>query len=415
MMVMIQNWWINVSRRSYDDSQPLLSQATSKAILLGKLCIEMPVKKVALKRPAATLKRPAASQSGFPGDAAGWGAFQMVPYSEHSKNKGQKDFSHLSLKGDLKKAPALVKHIQAGSLHSSAGAQSVKDFLKKLDRAGDASWLQEWDGSSYADKRAIMERLKLQLDEKAVLSIKHTTRAGARTEHGVVRGWMALWEIADVEKIPFDPKYSSLLEDCVVDDESRPHSNPQLAKKGWREYYHVKNKATQEILYHDENHGASASVEPDDVDDFEAARQAITTSGLGRSSSASRPAIGGVGATTTTKSGRWKQQADDMVKKLSEAEVEATNYQSEIASAIDNGSNPALQKKHANLAGSWAKKLGQRKNFVLKLRSIATNSRDEVFDKQGNKFDEGLKGSEALIEEWHNDDNKELLSKLLTF
>ena len=76
-----------------------------------------------------------------------------------------------------------------------------------------------------------MERLKLQLDEKSVLTIRHQTQAGTRTETKQVRGWMSLWEVADVEKISFDPKYSNLLKDCVADDESKQHPNPTLAKK----------------------------------------------------------------------------------------------------------------------------------------------------------------------------------------
>ena len=54
------------------------------------------------------------------------------------------------------------------------------------------------------------------------------------------------------EKIPFAPKYSSVLADVVEGDDSRPHSKPALAKKGWREYYHVKVKSEHERVYHKE-------------------------------------------------------------------------------------------------------------------------------------------------------------------
>ena len=59
------------------------------------------------------------------------GGFQIVPYTknEGTKTKGEKNFQHLTLDGEFKKAPAVVKHIQGGTLHSSVGCQSVKDFL----------------------------------------------------------------------------------------------------------------------------------------------------------------------------------------------------------------------------------------------------------------------------------------------
>ena len=279
-------------RRSYNDSQQLPSRSqaslpTSAVRNRSQAKPGMPtgIKKTIAKRPAANAgvkKRPSASQSGPPGDAEGWAEFQLVPFADPSKNKEAKPYSHLKLEGDLKKAPAVVKYIQNGDLHTGPGLQSIKDFLRSLEKKGDGSWLQEWEQASHSDRKAIIERLKLQLDEKSVLSIKQSTSTGTRTEGGEVRGWMALWEVADVEKIPFKPKYSGLLKDCVEQDESKPHDNPTLARKGWRMYYHVKKKATTETTYHDDNHTADAVAEPDDVEDFESARGAIRQAGLGR-------------------------------------------------------------------------------------------------------------------------------------
>ena len=385
------------------------------------------IKKTIAKRPAANAKmpaanagvkkRPSASQSGPPGDAEGWAEFQLVPFADPSKNKEAKHFSHLKLEGDLKKAPAVVKYIQNGNLHTGAGLQSIKDFLRSLEKKGDGSWLQEWEQASHSDRKAIIERLKLQLDEKSVLSIKQSTSTGTRTEGGEVRGWMALWEVADVEKIPFKPKYSCLLKDCVELDESKPHDNPTLARKGWRMYYHVKKKATTETTYHDDNHTADAIAEPDDVEDFEAARGAIRQAGLGRiardpSSSSSAFAVEDGSKSAASK---WKSEADEMIKAISDAENAASSLQGEIATAIENKSNPALQKKHASLAASWVKKLNLKKGFVMKNKTIATNCRSEIFDKEGNKFDECLKQSKALIEEWEGESNLGLLNKLLQF
>ena len=417
-------------RRSYNDSQqlPSRSQASLPTSAIGdrrqaKLGMPIGIKKRIAKRSAkrpvanaAIKKKPSASQSGHPGDAEGWGDFQLVPFAKPSKNKAGQPFSHLKLHGDLKRAPAVVKYIQNGDLHTSGGLQSIKDFLRSLDKKGDGSWLQEWEQAAHSDRKAIIERLKLQLDEKSVLTIKQSTKTGTRTEGGEVRGWMALWEVADVEKIPFDPKYSALLKDCVELDESKPHDNPTLARKGWRMYYHVKKKATTETTYHDDNHEATAIAEPDDHDDFEAARGAIRQAGLGRiaghaSSSSSFPLEDG----SKTAACKWKSEADEVIKALSDAENAASSLQGEITTAIENNSNPALQKKHANVAASWVKKLNLKKGFVMKNKTLATNCRSEIFDKEGNKFDECLKVSKALLEEWEDESNMGLLKKLLEF
>ena len=63
-----------------------------------------------------------------------------------------KDYSHLKMKVDVAKPPALVKYIQQGTVHSAAGCQSVKDFLKSLDKKGDSSWLNEWDACTSMNK-----------------------------------------------------------------------------------------------------------------------------------------------------------------------------------------------------------------------------------------------------------------------
>ena len=329
-----------VVRLSYSDMQPTRSQTTLPTLLLapthriGMAKFIKPMKAKSVKsvqsgvpgtkpkgkakavqsgvpgtqpKGKGILKKPAkASQSGPPGGAKGWEDFQIVPSSDNSgKAKTSEDkFGHLKLHGELKRAPAVVKHIQGGTLHSTTGCQSVKDFLRSLEKKGDGSWLQEWDAANYSDKRQIMERLKLQLDEKSVLTIRHQTQAGTRTETKQVRGWMSLWEVADVEKIPFDPKYSNLLKDCVAEDESKPHPNTTLASKGWRVYYHVKKKATTETLYHDEGHLASADAEPEDAEDWELGRQAITQAGLGKSCGR-RSSSSDLGA-TSSKASKWK-------------------------------------------------------------------------------------------------------------
>ena len=114
----------------------------------------------------------------------------------------------------------------------------MKDFLRQLDKQGDSSWLSEWDAAHYngehAIKKEILERLKIVLDEKSILTIQKITCSGKQTETNQVRGWMHLWEVADVEKVPFKPENSSLLKDMVAGDQSKPSDNPGLRANGWR-------------------------------------------------------------------------------------------------------------------------------------------------------------------------------------
>ena len=114
-----------------------------------------------------------------------------------------------------------------------------------------------------------------------------------------------MWEVADVERIPFKPANAGLLKDCVAQDPSKPHTNPGLAAKGWRLYYHVKEKATHETNYHDEKHAADAIVGPEGQDDFEAARKAIRVAGLGRVSGGTdaQPGLPGAFLPATIKAG----------------------------------------------------------------------------------------------------------------
>ena len=113
-------------------------------------------------------------------------------------------------------------------------------------------------------------------------------------------------------------------------------------------FYQVKEQATHETNYHDDQHATDARVEPDGQEDFEVARKAIKVAGLGRVTSGRDAQPGLPGAflplPAPTKAGQWKAEADDMIKKLSDAEVSAKSMEGEILAAIDSDTNPALQR-----------------------------------------------------------------------
>ena len=155
----------------------------------------------------------------------------------------------------------------------------MKDFLRSLEAKGDPTWIQEWEkahwNGQHDTKKAILERLKMALDEKSVLTVSHNVTSGRQTETNQVRGWMALWEVADVEKIPFKLDNASLLRDVVANDQSKPHPNESLAKKGWRVYYHVKNEHEKEKLYNQEKWDVGNHRDDVDEEDYNSAMLAI--------------------------------------------------------------------------------------------------------------------------------------------
>ena len=56
-----------------------------------------------------------------------------------------------------------------------------------------------------------------------------------------------------------------------------------------------------------------------------------------------------------------------------------------------------------------------KKALVLKTKTIASSSRDGVFEKDGNKFSDCLKQSQALVDEWEGESNQGLLTNVLEF
>ena len=53
--------------------------------------------------------------------------------------------------------------------------------------------------------------------------------------------------------------------------------------------------------------------------------------------------------------------------------------------------------------------------MVMKQKTIASTAREDIFDKDGNKFEDCLKGANSLKEEWEGENNLTLLEKLMDF
>ncbi len=357
------------------------------------------------------MKRPAAASAP---SVVGWEDFAIMPFSNPDASKEAAGaYGHLKLKADMKKAPAVVKHIQNGTLSSTTGCQSVKDFLRSLEKKGDATWLDAWDNANHANKRLIIERMKVELDANNLLTVTHKESSGKRTKTTEIRGWMSLWEVADVEKVPFDPKYNTVLMDLTSTDQSRVHENAALAAKGWRQYYHVKNKAEQEDVYHEVQFTAKSERAADGEDDYEAARTAIGIAGGVMKNNAKNTSQ--LADASKPEMSAWKARADEMLGRLSAESNSAQQLAMDIEQALVKKTNQAVAKKHVVLATNWAKRLDNKKAQLLKGSSMATHANAAIFKQSDNKFDELIKSSEDVLKDWASSDNKELLQKLMAF
>ena len=369
-----------------------------------------------VKRPASQVgggikKKPAKAEPSL----EDWKDFMVVPYANPERSGEAKEaFGHLKVTGKIGKAPAVVKHIQNGTLTSTTGCQSIKDFMKALEKKGDPSWLQAWSSASHANKKLILERLKLELDDKNLLTVVQHDLAGKHTSTEQARGWMALWEVADVEKIPFDSKFSAVLLALVENDESRPHSKPNLAAKGWREYYHVKDKVEVEKVFHEEKTEAKNDRTCDGEEDFEDAKKMIRAAG-GASKTEHKSKPKNLTDTSKPLMIAWKSKSDETLSSISGEANAACQLALDIDQAIQKGVNHAVAKKHLVLANTWVKKLENKKSQLLKGVSMANHAREDVFKVEGNKFDDLLESCKVLLESWEGEDNKVLLEKLLDF
>ena len=181
-----------------------------------------------------------------------------------------------------------------------------------------------------------------------------------------------MWEVADVEKVPFDPKYNTVFMDLISTDQSRVHENAALAAKGWRQYYHVKNKAEQEDVYHDVKFTAKSERATDGDEDHEAARTAIGIAGGVMKNNAKNTRQ--VADASKPQMSAWKTRADEMLGRLSAERNSAHQLAMDIEQALVKKSNQAVAKKHSILATHWAKKIDNKKSQLLKGSSMATHT-----------------------------------------
>jgi hypothetical protein len=143
-----------------------------------------------------------------------------------------------SEKGSL----ALMK-VEPGKPMGKNAAQAIQDTLKKLKKEDpDFPGLEMYRGlKTTAEKRIF--GVKLNLDRTGGFCTA-MQKDGLRMDKtsGEKSGWMALWEIAKVEGIPWsgDEENVRLMAALVDGLEEKIHPKPSLAKLQWKVYYYTK-------------------------------------------------------------------------------------------------------------------------------------------------------------------------------
>ena len=381
-----------------------------------------------LKKPAGMQKRPASKagdgednpkklKTGVPSPKEGesWSAFQMVPFigqkaggaagapgSAGATDNVPNKILNLSIGEAFKKPPALVKHLAGNSTNTPAGSQSVKDALRKLEREGHNGWLETYEGGSMLEKRQIISRLAMCLDN-AGLMVKQVETSGQKTSSKEARGWTSIWEIAKMESIPFEPQYQNILADLIKDDPSRPHRNESLREKGWREYYHKKDQGDVEEIYYENKMSAESEETNVSMDPFLDAKKAISMSG-----GTARPMTKNA-PTTSGQVAKWIEECDGLTQRLAEEEGIAKGLGHQLEEKVGG---PVVQRKHVRLAETFVSTFESKRDYCIKMKALIGPSSELILTKEKNKFSAVLESAKELLESWTSESNKELLMKV---
>ncbi len=133
--------------------------------------------------------------------------------------------------------------IEEGKPMGKNAAQAIQDTLEKLKKEDpDHPGLEIYRSLKSADQKRIFG-VKLNLDRTGAFCTA-MQKDGMRMEKtsGNKSGWLALWEIARMEGIPWtgDEENVTLMAALVKDLEEKDHPKPSLARQNWKVYYYTK-------------------------------------------------------------------------------------------------------------------------------------------------------------------------------
>jgi hypothetical protein len=176
--------------------------------------------------------------------------------------------------------------VQAGQ-SMGKGAQTVMDHLKSLAKKGNTTPLTTYQGLK-SNQEKLEFSLSLKLDREAsFLQVKEYHNMEARHQQEVVKGWTHMGVIAHEECLMgYETNQDQKLMLTTILDTlpSRPHSNPTLAAKGFKEYYYVGKKLDKEQQMNVSGMEASAKATVTDHKDFDSYMKDLCNYGDGSTS-----------------------------------------------------------------------------------------------------------------------------------
>ena len=144
-----------------------------------------------------------------------------------------------------KKGPSTQKSISQNILAltdddeamGKKAADAIRNHLSQLKKEGNATPWENYKQLS-SNKQRKEFALKLQVDPAgSFCTVSSSSSVTHSNETGAIMDWMSIFEVADVEKIPFCEQNKDILQKLVSKAPSRPHENEALAADGHKQYW----------------------------------------------------------------------------------------------------------------------------------------------------------------------------------
>ena len=176
------------------------------------------------------------------------------------------------------KGLAVVAALNPGEALGQKGAQAVADHLSRLSKGGWNYPVEQWKAQKgYAAKRAFAHKLAFD-PEGAWLRVQEKSELKNSEEKSAVSGWIHIWEVAALEKFPYDPNHAANMETLykmVAGCDSRPSEKEELAKDGALQFDYSKRMLDKSKVKSFSSVSAEATREAD-IDSYNDAKASIT-------------------------------------------------------------------------------------------------------------------------------------------
>eukprot|EP00435_Cladocopium_sp_Y103_P007573 s1024_g2.t1 len=174
------------------------------------------------------------------------------------------------------KAKAKAKGLPAPS---KAAWNDMAYSIKKLAKAGKPGMAEAWQkasSGSQQQKREFYYNIFLLDPEQSSKQVHKESLERLTVSQKTIKGWMTATEIGKLDGLdPSDPDFKVLCAAACEGLKEREHENPNLAKRGMKQYYYEKVLAKEEVKANESLTKAKQEVEIEDVQDFAKAEQAL--------------------------------------------------------------------------------------------------------------------------------------------